>query len=293
MKISGLWSGAALLLLTGCGSGPLRGGTEIGNRVYWRLNMLGDGEQLPTDSDSVLVRVRAARPGAAPGSLFSTEQWYAMAGHNGTRQFFGRMHQGDSATVLMRGEQAPWAGLGAAPTLPRKDTGWVQLEFSMREVRSLADSRNMARAALMARNAADQARILAGFFARSDAHWDSTMGIWYALDPAAVAGPRVQSGDLVTLTYSASFLDNGRVFDRRSAEDGGLTFRLGDPGQVIKGLEAAVHLLPRKGGTGRFIFPAELAFGPNGSSSGIVPPWTPLQYDVSVLAAGQAGEAPL
>ncbi len=292
MRQRGLWTGVAVMLLAGCSKGPLRGGSEISPGIYWRLNMLGEGEQLPTDSDSVLVRVRAARPGAAPGTLFSTEQWYAMEGQPGTKQFFGRMHQGDSATVLMRGEQAPWVAMGAASTLPGKDTGWVQLEFSMREVRSLAASRSLERAALMARDEAEEDRILAGFFARSNAHWDSAMGIWYALDPSAVHGPRVQSGELVTLAYVARFLDNGNVFDRRSVEDGGLTFRLGDPEQVIKGLEAAAHLLPRQGGAGRFIFPAESAFGPRGSSSGIVPPWTPVEYEVRVLAAGQGAEGP-
>ncbi|MBS1547336.1 MAG: FKBP-type peptidyl-prolyl cis-trans isomerase [Bacteroidetes bacterium] len=284
---------AAVALLAGCGRSPLRGGSEIADGIFWRLNQLGDGELLPTDSDSVLVRVRAARPGEAPGSLFSTEQWYAMAGSPATEQFFGRMRQGDSATVLLLGSEAPWAELGTVASVLGRDTGWVQLELSMREVRSLATSRRMAREALMARDEADEARILRDYFVRSAVRWDSTMGLWFALDSPAVAGPRVQSGDLVTLAYTASFLDNGQVFDRQSEQDGGITFRLGDPGQVIKGLEIAAHLLPRQGGHGRFILPAELAFGPKGSSSGIVPPWTPVEYDVRVVAAEQGAVAPL
>ena len=43
-----------------------------------KLRMLGEGEVLPTDSDSVLMRVRMARHDGAPGSLFSTEHWYGM-----------------------------------------------------------------------------------------------------------------------------------------------------------------------------------------------------------------------
>lgn len=293
MKPQGALLLAAVALLAGCGRSPLRGGSEIADGIYWRLNQLGDGEVLPTDSDSVLVRVRAARPNAAPGSLFSTEQWYAMAGQPGLERFLGRMRQGDSATVLMHGSQAPWVELGTDASVLGRDTGWVQLELSLRGVRSLATSRRMAREALMARDEADEARILREFFARSAVRWDSTMGLWFALDSPLVAGPRVQSGDLVTLAYTASFLDNGRVFDRRSEKDGGITFRLGDPDQVIKGLEVAAHLLPRQGGHGRFILPAELAFGPKGSSSAIVPPWTPVQYDVRVVAAEQGGFAPL
>lgn len=267
------------VLLAACGRSPLEGGTPIAEHVFWRLNVLGEGDDRPTDSDSVFVRVRVARPQAAPGSLFSTERWYAMGPDKGTSFFFKRLCQGDSATVLLPSQRTPWAALGATPPTP--DTGRVQMELSMREIRSRARSREFARAALMARTQADEERILSGFFGRDAGTWDRAMGIWYRLDSLADRGPRIQSGDLVTFTYTASFLDNGQVFDEQSGQDGGLTFRLGDPGQVIKGLEIAAHLLPAGGGSGTFIIPAALAFGPQGSSSGIVPPWTPVMYRVA------------
>lgn len=135
----------------------------------------------------------------------------------------------------------------------------------------------------MSRTQADEDSILAEFLTESKVKWKQDVGVYYVLDTSAGKGPRIQSGELATLAYTASFLDNGKVFDEQRKGDGGLTFRLGDPGQVIKGLEVAAHLLPRTGGRGRFVIPSELAFGPKGSSSGIVPPWTPLLYDVTVL----------
>ncbi|MEO7082044.1 MAG: FKBP-type peptidyl-prolyl cis-trans isomerase [Flavobacteriales bacterium] len=279
------WFGLILLalFLAGCSDPPLHGGSRIADNVYWRLNMLGDGERTPTDSDSVYVRVRIAAPGAAPGSWYSTEKWYPMGDERRTSTYFGRLRQGDSATVLLPSSKAPWLELGATVPSLVSDTNWVQMELSIREIRSLQDSRERARAALMARTEADEDRILAEFFAASELPWKQSMGIWYVLDTLAVRGPRVQSGQLVTMAYVASFLDNGKVFDEQPVKDGGLTFRLGDPGQVIKGLEAAAHLLPEKGGSGRFVIPSALAFGPRGSSSEIVAPWTPVQYEITVL----------
>ncbi|MCO5273772.1 MAG: FKBP-type peptidyl-prolyl cis-trans isomerase [Flavobacteriales bacterium] len=284
--------GAAVLalFLIACGRSPLAGGTRIADGVYWRLNTLGEGERAPSDSDSVFVRVRMARLNAPAGSLFSTERWYPMGSGRAMDSYFNRLHQGDSATALLRSSLVPWAELGMQPPDPHRDTGWVQMELSLRLVRSLAESRELAHAALMARTQADEQRILEEFFTRDDRPWVRSMGVWYALDPAAGHGPRVQSAELVTLAYKASFLDNGRVFDDQSGRNAGLTFRLGDPGQVIKGLEVAAHLLPAHGGGGWFVIPAELAFGPDGSSSGIVPPWTPVLYRVDVVAA-PAGEA--
>ncbi len=251
--------------------------------VYWRLNALGEGERLPTDSDSVLVRVRMARPGAATGSLFSTERWYPMGKGRASTSYFGKLRQGDSATVLLRSPLVPWAEIGAVPPVRALDTGWVQMELSMRQMRSMAASRDRARALLMARTQADEERILQEFFAKDGREWKRSMGLWYVLDPKTGRGPRVQSGDRVTLVYKATFLDNGQVFDDQGGKDNGLTFRLGDPGQVIKGLEAAAHLLPAAGGGGWFVIPAALAFGPEGSSGGIVPPWTPVLYRVNVV----------
>jgi FKBP-type peptidyl-prolyl cis-trans isomerase len=184
--------------------------------------------------------------------------------------------------VLLPAARTPWTGLGATAT-PAMDTGWVQMELSLRGMRSLQQSREQARAALMARTPADEERITADFLAAHTGPWKEALGLRYILDSLADQSPRVQSGDLVTIVYTASFLDNGKVFDELDPADGGLTFRLGDPDQVIKGLEAAVHLLPADGGSGLFLIPSSLAFGPQGSSSGIVPPWTPVLYSVTVV----------
>lgn len=288
MRHGVLVSVAVLAMVSGCDRSPLPGASKIGDDVYWRLNMLGEGERTPTDSDSVSVRVRISRPEADAGSMFSTERWYAMGKGRPTTMFFGRMRQGDSATILLPSRITPWAALGATEPAAAKDTGWVRMELSLRGIRSLEDSRDMLQVLRMSRTKADEDSILTDFLATSKAPWKQAMDVYYELDLSAGQGPRIQSGELVTLAYTASFLDNGKVFDEQREADGGLTFRLGDPGQVIKGLEVAAHLLPRNGGRGRFIIPSELAFGPNGSSSGIVPPWTPLLYEVEVLSPSSA-----
>lgn len=293
--IRGAFAGLALLLVlfTGCGRPPLPGGSEIAEGVWWRLNALGDGEHTPKDSDSVLVRVRMARPGEPPGSLFSTERWYGMIGAKEVRLFLGRMHEGDSASVLMSSREVPWTELGAAIPSANRDTGLVCMELSLQQVRSLARSRAIAAELLVMRTEKDEQRILSNFLAMSKDDWKEFMGVRYVLDNAKAKhkGPVIQSGQLITLSYIATFLDNGKVFDDQRSDGRSITFRLGDPDQVIKGLEIAAHVLPQQGGSGRFIIPAELAFGPTGSSSGIVPPWTPVMYDVKVVAVegGSAG----
>lgn len=280
-----------VLLLAGCVHPPLPGAKRIADGIFWKLRTLGEGERLSTDSDSVLVRVRMARLGAEPGSLFSTERWYGMQGIRPTVAglLFGKMRQGDSVSVAIEAARVPWTVLGAAMPPAGTDTGWVALELSLLQQRSRAESRALAEALLSLRTEADEERILTAYLL-GDPSWSEFLGVLYKLDTTRGRGEPIQSGDLITIAYTASFLDNGRVFDDTHRQP--LTFRLGDPGQVIKGLEVAAHVLPRKGGKGRFIIPSKLAFGPTGSSSGIVPPWTPVLYEVEVVSVGPPAAGP-
>lgn len=266
-----------LLLLLGCGGGMFPGYKQLAPDLHVRLHALGDGERQPTDSDSVLVRFRCARPGDAPGSLYSTEGWFGalddLLPHEAVQAL--QLRAGDSASVLLRGARIPARNPGYQRLAT--DTAWIGVEVSLLQVRSLAESRRMAWERLMARDAQDEERILSTYLAGSTDEWTERMGV--RCTGITGSGPLIASGQQVTLHYRARFLDTGRVFDDTWKGGQPLTFKLGDPGQVIKGLEIAVHLLS-DGGRGRFIIPSALAFGPQGSTSGIVPPFTPLLYEV-------------
>lgn len=271
-----------LLFLLACGGGMFPGYRELAPDLHVRLDALGDGDRQPTDSDSVRVRFRCARLGAAPGSLFSTEGWFdglhTLLAPEAMRAL--RLREGDSASLVLRAARIPQDAPGHARLAA--DTGWISIELSLIQLRSRAESRRLAHERLMGRTPADEERILSTFLAASSAPWSEQMGVRYT--DIAGRGERVASGMLVTVHYTARFLDTGRVFDDTRRGGVPLTFRLGDPGQVIKGLEVALHLLP-VGGRGRFIFPSALAFGATGSSSGIVPPYTPVLYEIEVQGA--------
>ena len=275
----------AVLLLLACGDDRFEGFKPVNDEVHFKLRMLGDGERLPTDSDSAFVRVRVALHGDEPGSLFSTERWFGdistVLPDGAERRI--TFHEGDSVSLVARARRIPWDAL-AAERGHLSDTSWVDVELSLHALRSRAESRRLAEERWRSRTAADEEAALAGYFTRDTSTWARTMGIFHQIDHPSPRKPRIQSGQLVTIAYTARFLHDGQLFDDTYSTRQPLTFRLGDPGQVIRGLEVAVHLLP-KGGRGRFIIPSELAFGPDGSSGRIVPPWTPVLYEVEVLDA--------
>lgn len=93
-------------------------------------------------------------------------------------------------------------------------------------------------------------------------------------------GRSVQKGDTVSVQYAGKFL-NGKYFDSDSVNKRSFQFVLGTEWQVVKGLESAIKSM-REGEHALFIMPSDLAFGCTGSSTGIVPPYTSVVFEVQL-----------
>lgn len=93
--------------------------------------------------------------------------------------------------------------------------------------------------------------------------------------------PRIKTGDTITINYEGRFL-NGKFFDSTKRRNQPFQFIYGTEWQVIKGLEEGLALMG-EGERAVFILPSELAFGTSGSSTGIIPPFTSLIFEVEIL----------
>ena len=92
----------ALLVLTACGGSPYPGFKEVASDVHLCYIKLGEGEVLPSDSDSVQVRFRIAELGADPGSFRSMQAWYSVKDlrQGAMLPVLRRWHEGDSMSVI-------------------------------------------------------------------------------------------------------------------------------------------------------------------------------------------------
>ncbi len=93
-------------------------------------------------------------------------------------------------------------------------------------------------------------------------------------------GKNPEVGNVAYIHYKGYFLD-GTEFDNTYTREP-LEYRIGEKDQVIKGFELAIPKM-NKGAKAKLIIPSYLAFGKNGSSSGIVPPNTTLIYEVELV----------
>jgi FKBP-type peptidyl-prolyl cis-trans isomerase len=94
------------------------------------------------------------------------------------------------------------------------------------------------------------------------------------------SGPEATPGSRVSISYRGYFM-NHKTFDSIPVNDP-LDFTIGDSGQVVNGLEAGIKKM-KEGEIAKIIIPSHSAFGEKGSSTGIVPPYTTLVYEVTML----------
>jgi FKBP-type peptidyl-prolyl cis-trans isomerase len=92
---------------------------------------------------------------------------------------------------------------------------------------------------------------------------------------------KIKHGDTVIVHFEGRFL-NGKFFDSTKKRNEPFKFVYGTEYQVIKGLEEGIGMMS-EGERSLFILPSELAFGTSGSSTGIIPPFTSLIFEVEIL----------
>lgn len=103
----------------------------------------------------------------------------------------------------------------------------------------------------------------------------------YILDIKQGKGLMVKPPYLVELHYRGQ-LPNGFVFDNSWDNKAPFYWQAGTPDQLLPGIEKALYML-RQGGYAKVLIPSHLAFGPHGSSNGLVPPFMPVIYEIWVL----------
>lgn len=90
----------------------------------------------------------------------------------------------------------------------------------------------------------------------------------------------IKRGDEIKIRYVGSFI-NGVVFDKTFNKQS-FEFRYGTPNQVIEGLEKVLKVL-KNGEKAKIIIPSQFAFGEKGSSTGIVPPYSTVIYNLEII----------
>lgn len=258
-----------VLVISSCKDEKYPGYSEAEPGIYYKLHIPGEtGKKAgPDDFYEVIMYNKFGDEVIYDSELESGSGTLFMQSE--ASRYFSVLSEGDSATFLLSG-----SGL-SLPGMP--DTGMI--EMNVKVIRILSPDEVADREAKSDPDAGE-VLIVQRYLARKNIPYtpDSTGAV--LLEMKQGDGVLPAKGDSVSLQIKGELL-NGRIFDD-SRNYGGLTFTWGDDGQVIPGIKAVLSGL-KQGGYAKIILPSRLAFGAGGSSTGIVPPHTPVIYTIEFL----------
>lgn len=105
-------------------------------------------------------------------------------------------------------------------------------------------------------------------------------GLYY-LPISKTNGKGVAAGDTITVHFEGRFFNN-KIFDSTKKRNEPFQFVYGQKWQVVEGLEEAISMM-KEGEKSLFILPSKIAFGQQGSSTGIIPPFTSVVFEVELV----------
>jgi FKBP-type peptidyl-prolyl cis-trans isomerase FkpA len=273
---------ALLLLCSACGR-KYPGFTKSDTGIYYALHKIGEssvkakyGDYIITDisyqtmKDSVFFKGRRKFKLEKPAVSLSVNECFTM------------LSQGDSASFIIPANNFFSNTLGKTmPSFIRTNEN-MKISASIVEIQSEEEYLSEKQAFLKWIEDFSQyeKEILRQFIQGSRISVRPTQSGLYYIKLVKGNGRKVKMGDTLVIDFEGRFL-NGRFFDSTVKRNEPFQFVYGQEWQVIKGLEEGVGLM-EEGEKALFIVPSELAFGQDGSSTGIIPPYTSLIYEVEL-----------
>ncbi|NQV52996.1 MAG: FKBP-type peptidyl-prolyl cis-trans isomerase [Flavobacteriales bacterium] len=273
--------------LTSCDTTDHPGFKRLEGTVHYRLIALGDDDRPVTEDSYVSMEVKAFSQTGQPLAqkrvlriAFGNAVW-----PNRLKRLLLEAAQGDSLDVIGSVKELD-ANTWFEPIEMGADSDLLSLQVSVVEVLTAeevlqsraeersANDRELNELALL-KHAVDSL----GFKDE-----DLQEGIFFRTLRPGLGSSRTSSGNEVLVRYKTWLADGQLIDDTFQGE--ALEYTIGKPDQVLLGFSKAIARM-RVGAKALVILPADQAYGSCGSSSGIVPPYASLIYEVELVKVKQ------
>lgn len=278
LMVSALW--------WSCEPAPYPGFSQQDSDLFYKLHYLGDGEKPVAEDEYLKARycVRTEQGFELYNSAWNTSNPHEVFSYQSLQKgTFGQglmmLVAGDSATFIVSRSELELDSV--SPVRPdTAATVWVDVKVAdiltetayaieVKKARKREEHRKMEPielAACLAYAELGQAEYRDGIYFQTMREGE---------------GPLAQTNDIVAIHYEG-FFSHDEKFDSSLDRQEPLEFSLGHPDQVIPGFSVALRHM-RPGSKAKIVLPSQLAFGADGSSYGIVPPYTPVVYHLELL----------
>ncbi len=282
-----------IILISSCGrKSEFEGFSKSKKGFHYQLNTIGESMKKTNPGDYITADISYQ---TINDSLFFEGRRKLRiekpAYKGAIKDCFMMLRADESATFILKAE--PFFKQTLSSELPSflKVEDYIKINISIVEIQTATEFENEKQAFLnWVEDFGDYEKVILSQFLREEKLniSNSKSGLIY-LPLASFDVPRIQLGDTITINYEGKFL-NGKFFDSTKRRNQPFSFVYGTEWQVIKGLEEGLALMG-EGEKAIFILPSELAFGTSGSSTGIIPPFTSLIFEVEILKVSK-GKGP-
>ncbi len=274
-----------IVILIGCKSrSPYPDYSEGSGGIYYKLIKIGElskkaqyGDYITADisyltmNDSVFFKGRRKLQLSSPGFTGSIDECFTM------------LAKGDSASFIISADQ--FFNKTLENSLPGfiKPNNMMKVSIGIIEIQTQSEYEKEKEAFLRWIDDFGEYEkiVLQQFLRQEQLPVKATSSGMYYLKIHEGKGKKIALGDTITINYEGKFL-NGKFFDSTIRSKQLFQFVYGTEWQVVKGLEEAIGMM-QEGEKAFVILPSDLAFGREGSSTGIIPPYTSLIFEVEII----------
>ncbi len=269
-----------------------KGYTLTDSGLYYKLQVIGDGKRKPqpgqflqliitykTEKDSVFLDSYSNNE---TGKVILPFQHSSFEGSFEEGLF--TMNDGDSVSFIVSADSLFKKFFGAPLPLFLPEGSVVKMDVKLHKIltpeqyqEELKNYEQM----VEDRDIEEQRKLQTYLDTCKTEYYPLNNGMFYLPIKQGV-GDNAEGGNAIKIHYKGYFL-NGKIFESTYDRKQPLELIVGTQGQIISGLESAIRLM-NEGAKTKFIIPSQLAFGEAGSSTGIVPPYTTVVYEIELLS---------
>lgn len=276
----------SLSLLNSCDQSEYEGYSLTETKLHYRIHSLGDGEKRAEEGDVVLanITIKDMQDSVLYSNAFGAYQSaYRLTPikNGGLNEAFSLLYEGDSASFIVEGKRLDLDELSGEEKYNGKYSHYkmdIRLNrlFDPEQQEEERDKSDWIQDMEM-----NEQILLNNFLKEKQISEETLVDDIYYIEHSKGEGHKIEGWETVLVHYQASFV-NGAMFDDTYVFKDPLEFELGKPDQVIDGFLIGLKQM-KVGGQASFVIPSQKAFGEQGSSTGIVPPYTTVVYDVELV----------
>lgn len=280
MKICSLplFLGCCLLLIGQACQDTYPGYDSVKGEGHYRMEDIGESSKRPKTGDHLKLRIWSVDKDSARLVLYEAD--VAKGYQNSWWRILKRLSPGDSASLILPPGQGPEKREGWLATISKEDT--LRLSILLQDLYTEEEWKaHLEKEQWKTDEEMNEQIRLSAYLKENQVDAETRIGGMYYLPVSEGKGRIVQAGDHVSVHYRSMYLDSTE-FDNSREAGTPLEFILGKPDQVLPGFELGIRKM-RVGGKAVFILPSQLGYGEFGSTTGLVPPYTTLIYEVELI----------